>query len=92
MCQLSSPGSLISRLATVNAIFLRGVDVERAVMTGNEAVLRYRGFEKSHRLMEPIILGFFRGMLEINGAKDLRARFTRPIGSPEYAELVVTWR
>lgn len=90
--KLSSPHTLIARLAGVNALFFRGVEVERATAQRGEVVLRYRGFEETHRLMEPIIIGFFRAVLEINGAKDLQAKFTRPIGSTEYAELVLSWR
>lgn len=90
--KLSSPHALIVRLATVNALFFRGIAVERLETQKGAVVLRYRGFEKPHRLMEPIIAGFFQAVLEINGAKDLAVKFTRPIGSPDHAELVLSWR
>ncbi len=90
--KLSSPHALIARLATVNALFFRGVTVEREEPRKGEVILRYRGFEETHRLMEPIIAAFFQAVLEINGAKDLRVEFTRPIGSPDHAALVLSWR
>jgi len=89
--KLASPQSLIARLSAVHATFWRGVEVDRRVEGKNRAVLHYSGFEKGHRLMEPIIIGFFRKTLEVNGAKDVKAEFTVPIGGPKPAELVVTW-
>jgi hypothetical protein len=42
--------------------------------------------------MEPIMVGFFRKLLQLNGAKDPSAVFTVSIGrGEEYAELVLTW-
>ena len=91
--KLASPQSLITRLSTVNTIFWRGIEVERTVVSKTKVIVRYRGFEKQHRLMEPIIIGFFRKVLQVNGAQDVEAEFTTPIGSrPDHAELLITWR
>jgi hypothetical protein len=89
--KLASPQALISRLTALNSTYWRGVEVERRLEGKTRAVLRYSGFEAGHRLMEPILVGFFRKALEVNGARDVKAEFTVPIGGPGPAELVVTW-
>src|SRR5512142_1062464 len=90
--KLTSPQTLIARLSAVHATFWRGVAVERQVLGKGRAVVRYTGFEAGHRLMEPIIVGFFRKVLQVNGAKDVEVEFAAPIGGPGPAELVLRWR
>lgn len=91
--RLASPETVITRLAAVHTTYLRGVEVQHVALEKGKAILRYVGFEKGHRLMEPIIVGFYRKLLSVNGAKDIEVRFTEPIGGRQgWAELLLTWR
>lgn len=91
--KLASPESLLKRLPVLQETFFRGTSVEAKVVEKGKAVFWYKGFEKGHRLIEPIMVGFFRKLLQLNGARDPTAVFTLSIGAgQEHAELVLTWR
>lgn len=90
--RLSSPRALVERLSAIHSTYWRGLQVERSVTGKSEVVLRYAGFARGHRIMEPILVGFFRKVLAVNGAQGIEVQFTRHIGGPDPAELVVRWR
>lgn len=91
--RLGSPEFVLKRISIVHMTYYNGVHVETTSLTPGRAVLRYTGFEPSHKLIGYAIIGFFRKALQISGAKDVQASFATPIGSEKgYAELVVTWR
>jgi hypothetical protein len=90
--KLGSPEFVIKRIAAVHATYFEGVPIEVNLPAPRSAIVRYKGFEKHHRIMGFAIIGFFRKALEISGAKDVAIRFTVPIEEgKEFAELSITW-
>ncbi|HTB92084.1 MAG TPA: hypothetical protein VK728_04585 [Candidatus Sulfotelmatobacter sp.] len=90
--KLGSPEFVIKRIAAVHETYFQGVPIEVHVQGPGKAVVRYKGFEKQHRIMGFAIIGFFKKALEISGAKDVALRFTVPIEQGgEFAELSIAW-
>lgn len=90
--KLGSPEFVIKRIAAVHATYFEGVPIEVSMPAHRSAIVRYRGFQKHHRIMGFAILGFFRKALEISGAKNVALKFTVPIEQGgEFAELSITW-
>ena len=88
-----SPEFVLNRIAVVHRTYFQGVDVEVSVPSPGKAIAKYMGFAKQHRLMGPIIIGFYRKALEISGAKDVKAAYTSSIEDDKwYCELILTWR
>ncbi|HTT32599.1 MAG TPA: hypothetical protein VMH48_03270 [Methylomirabilota bacterium] len=91
--KLGSPEFVIKRIAAVHATYFDGVPIEVDMPAPRSAIVRYRGFQKQHRIMGFAILGFFKKALEISGAKDVALQFTVPIEQGgEFAELSINWR
>lgn len=90
--KLGSPEFVLKRISIVHMTYYNGVQLETTSLTRGRAVLRYTGFQASHRLIGNAIIGFYRKALALSGAKDVEAWFATPIGDARgYAELVVTW-
>jgi hypothetical protein len=90
--KLGSPEFVIKRIAAVHATYFDGVPIEVEMPAPRSASVRYRGFQKQHRIMGFAIIGFFKKALEISGAKNVTTRFTVPIeAGQEFAELSITW-
>jgi hypothetical protein len=90
--KLGSPEFVIKRIAAVHATYFQGVPIEVKLLGHGKALIRYTGFEKQHRLMGFVIIGFFKKALEISGAKDVALHFTTPIEEGKgYAELSLSW-
>ena len=90
--KLGSPEFVIKRIAAVHATYFQGVPIDVQLPARGQAIVRYTGFEKQHRIMGFAIIGFFRKALEISGAKDVKLHFATPIdeGKP-YSELSISW-
>jgi hypothetical protein len=87
-----SPDAVLRKIAAVHETYFSGVEVAIASCEGRSAVLRYTGFEPQHRLMQHVLVGFYRKALEVSGATRVAVSFTRPIGDPAgHTELVVRW-
>jgi hypothetical protein len=55
--------------------------------------VKYEGFEKHHRLLEYVLIGFYRKALELCGAKQVQVMVTVPIANGgRFCELTKTWR
>jgi len=90
--KLGSPEFVIKRIAAVHATYFNGVPIEVDMLGPCSASVRYKGFQKQHRIMGFAIIGFFRKALEISGAKNVDTHFTVPIEEgKEFAELSITW-
>lgn len=86
-----TPGFVINRIAAVHATFFRGVQIIPEVEE-HQAVVKYVGFQKQHRILQYTIIGFFRKALEMCGAKEVRLNFTVPMTEGrEYSELTIFW-
>ena len=90
--KLGSPEFVIKRIAAVHETYFQGVPIEVHLQGPGQAVVRYTGFEKQHRIMGFAIIGFFKKALEISGAKAVALCFNVPIeeGQP-FAELSISW-
>jgi hypothetical protein len=90
--KLGSPDFVIKRIAAVHATYFQGVSIDVQRPAQNQALVRYKGFEKQHRIMAFAIIGFFKKALEISGAKDVTLHFAVPIeAGREYSELSISW-
>jgi hypothetical protein len=90
--KLGSPEFVIKRIAAVHATYFEGVPIEVDMPAPRSAIVRYKGFQKQHRIMGFAIIGFFKKALEISGAKNVAIQFTVPIeAGKEFAELSITW-
>ena len=90
--KLGSPEFVIKRIAAVHVTYFNGVPIEVDMPAPRSAIVRYKGFQKQHRIMGFAIIGFFRKALEISGAKDVETHFSVPIEEGKgFAELSITW-
>jgi len=90
--RLGSPEFIIKRIAAVHVTYFEGAPIEVEWPAPRSAVVRYRGFQKQHRIMGFAIIGFYRKALEISGAKNVAIQFTVPIEQGrEFAELTISW-
>jgi hypothetical protein len=81
------------RIVTIHRTYFTGASVDFELPTRGRAIVKYSGFEKHHRLLEYVIIGFYRKALELCGAKRVDVIVTVPIaqgGGP--CELTLTWR
>jgi hypothetical protein len=90
--KLGSPRFVLNRISTVHQTYFRGVEIEVSLPASGNAILKYTGFERRHRLIGLSIIGFYRKALEISGAKNVKAEFATKIEDDKgYCELLVTW-
>jgi hypothetical protein len=88
-----SPESIIKRIVTIHRTYFKGASVDFDLPTPCSAVVKYGGFEKRHRLLEYVIIGFFNKSLELCGAKSVEVVVTVPIAKDSgFCELTMTWR
>jgi hypothetical protein len=91
--KLGSPEFVIKRIAAVHATYFQGVPIDVELPAHGSATVRYKGFQKQHRIMGLAIIGFFRKALEISGAEDVAIHFATPIDEgKDFAELSISWR
>jgi hypothetical protein len=91
--RLQSPESVIKRIVTIHRTYFDGSTITFETPERHRAVIRYMGFRKQHRLLEYVIIGFYKKVLEMAGAKHVNAQMTVPFaqGGP-FGELTLTWR
>jgi len=91
--KLGSPEFVIKRLSAVHRTYFAGVLVEVVKLRPGYAQVRYTGFGPEHRLVEYMLLGFYRKALTISGARDLEVTVTVPLTDElPHCELTLTWR
>jgi len=90
--RLGSPEWIIKRIAAVHVTYFRNVEISPSFQGERRATVRYVGFEPQHRVMEFMILGFYRKALELSGAKEREVRITVPIAAgKDYLEVALSW-
>jgi len=90
--RLGSPDFVLRRVSIIHSNFFKGVDIQRMSYAPGRAVIRYSGFRPQHRLLDYVLIGFYRKALEISGAGDVQVSMTTSIGeSRGYAELEAIW-
>jgi hypothetical protein len=90
--KLGSPEFVLNKLSAIHKSYFRGVSIEIKMTGPNEAKIKYIGFEKQHRLIGFVIIGFYKKALEISGAKQVNTKYTVLIEEEKgYCELVITW-
>jgi len=91
--KLGSPEFVLNRISAVHRTYFQGVSIEVNLPSPGRAILKYTGFAKQHRLIGPIIIGFYRKALEISGAKEVKAEFISLIEDDRgYCELLLSWK
>ena len=90
--RLGSPEFVIRRIAAVHSTYFDGVQIIPEMHGRSSATLQYVGFSKNHRILEFVIIGFFKKALEISGAKKVDAHFSVAMDNGEkFCELVLHW-
>ena len=90
--RLGSPEFILKRLGTISQTYFQGIDIAPQLDGERRAVVRYTGFSPQHRIMEPVIVGFYRKALQLSGAKDVTVRIMTPISAAKgFLEIEVTW-
>jgi hypothetical protein len=87
-----SPEFVIKQIAAVHATYFQGVPIEVEMPGPGKASIKYTGFEKQHRIIGFVLIGFFKKALEMSGAGDAVIGFATPIEADKgYAELSISW-
>jgi hypothetical protein len=90
--KLGSPEFVIKRIAAVHETYFQGVPIEVKLSGNGQALIKYTGFEKQHRIMGFAIIGFFKKALEISGASNVAIHFATAIEEGKgYSELSISW-
>jgi hypothetical protein len=90
--RLGSPEWLITRIASVHETYFRNVEIVPSFRGDRHATVRYVGFCPRHRIMEPIIVGFYRKALELSGAAEREVRIATSIAAGQgHFELELSW-
>ena len=90
--RLGSPEWIIKRIGAVHETYFRNVQIAASFGGERRAVVRYVGFQRQHRVIELLILGFYRKALELSGAKERGVRITTSIAADKgYLELALSW-
>lgn len=90
--RLGSPEWIIKRIAAVHVTYFRNVDISPSFTGERSAMVRYVGFGPQHRVMELIIVGFYRKALELSGAKERQVRISTPIGAGKgHLDVELSW-
>jgi hypothetical protein len=88
-----SPESIIKRIVTIHRTYFNGASVVFELPTPGSAIVKYGNFEKRHRLLEYVIIGFYNKALKLCGAKSVEVLVTVPIArGGGFCELTVSWR
>ena len=89
--KLGTPGFVIDRIAAVHETYFKDIQIIPEIEK-HKAVIKYRGFQRQHAIMQYVITGFYRKALELCGAQRFELKFTVPMGAGEpYAELSILW-
>lgn len=90
--RVGSPEFVLKRVANIHQTYFRGIEATARVVPPHEAFVRYTGFSTQHRIMENLIIGFYKKALEISGARNVMAIVTTPIASEAgFAEFRLRW-
>jgi hypothetical protein len=90
--KLGSPEFVLKRLSIVHQTYFQGVDIDVNICGGGKAIVKYTGFERQHRLVAMLIIGYFRKALQISGASNVSASFITPIEAGKgFCELALSW-
>ncbi len=90
--QSESPEFFIKHRSILHQGYFRGVSIEVKFDGSNKRIIKFNGFEKQHKLMEPTIIGFFKKVLQISGVKNIHTKYLISIGgNKSYCELGITW-
>jgi hypothetical protein len=91
--KVGSPEIIIKHHSMVHQGYFKGVSIKITFDGSNKVIIKYIGFEKQHRLMEPAIVGYYKKALEISVATDIHTKFLTSIGENKgYCELEITWK
>lgn len=90
--KIGSPQFVLNRISIINQRYFNGVSIQQQMTKPNQAIVKYIGFEKQHRLIELSLVGFYKKALEISGAKDIKLRYLTSIAEDKgFCELEISW-
>lgn len=88
----TDPEASVRKSAASAQTYFKNVRSSLVSIGGKGAVLRFEGFGPSHSLLEPLICGYARQSLVMNGAKSPTAKFIVPIGDRSgHADMELAW-
>lgn len=90
--RFASAEFMLRRMAVVHQTYFRGVRISVEFLGRGNASVRYDGLAPRHRLLECVIVGFYRKALLLCGARDVEVQVAMPIEAGEsYAEFRLSW-
>ncbi len=89
--RLASTESVLRRLASIHRTYFQGVEIQLQSTGRGQALVKYIGFGPEHRLMEYVLVGFYRKTLELSGAKLVNASFLTSARGRGDWELTLGW-
>ena len=88
--RMTSAESMIRRLMNIHKTYFQGTSISYDQVGRGRATVRYTGLEPHHRLMEHVLVGFYRKALQIGGAKRVSVLCNRTAAGGAW-ELDVRW-
>lgn len=87
------PKFMLERIGIIHQTYYRGVTIDTSLPSAGQAIIKYTGFAKPHRLIGLTLIGFYRKALELSGAKAIKAEYTTSIEDDKgYCELLLSWK
>jgi hypothetical protein len=92
LADMDSPKFVITRVAIIHQSYFQSIQIIPEIDDGPRATIKYIGLQRNHDILEPIFIGFYIKALEICGARDISAKFTKPVSEgAAYSEITATW-
>ena len=90
---LGSPEKVLQRLSFINNQYFKGISTKVTVIEKGKVLLTYIGLEKHHAVFELVIKGWWEGILELIGAKDINFTIKTSVDEGKgHSEFILSWK
>ena len=90
---LGSPEKVLQRLSYINNQYFKGISTKVTVIEKGKVLLTYTGLEKHHAVFELIIKGWWEGILQLIGAKDINFTIKTSVDEGKgHSEFILSWK
>lgn len=92
LLMLGSPEAFVERINTITGRYYQGINIKTEMLDKKKVKATYEGFEKSHRLYEYTILGWWKKAMEMLGAKNVKVELLTSLADGKgHFELTASW-
>jgi hypothetical protein len=88
---LSSPQSVMNRLAAINETYFQGVTPRVTTLSPARHIISYEGLGPSHRLFEYCLIGWWTQILSTTRAKNPKVELKTSVASGKSCEVALSW-